>query len=494
MSLTKKIVLALIVIAAIRIFILNAAFPLFNNMDEDSHYDLVVRYAQGKIPKKGDIYFCRESTENIMLYRTPEYLIASDRFPDGNVPHPLWKYPIEKRKLMLEEGINALMKDTNHEVFSPPVYYTIAAMWYNAGKLMGIHGGYLLFWLRFLNVPLFVALMYVAHLFTVRLYPSKEYLHISVPLLLAFFPQDVFYSIGNDSFSSLFFIVSLFMVIKLYRGDFKKSAYYALTGLLTASTFLVKYSNVAVVVLFIVILFLRANKARWNADACKEHLKIGAALTCFTVPVMLWFTRNYIVLGDITGDAEKIKMLGWTKKSFFKFWDHPIFTLDGTFYFYSELVKKFWRGEQVWMLKEIASVNCDIFYVLSSTIFIAIAMIVVFFDRNQADRNEKTTNFINLGALLLSVISLLVYSMMYNFGECWYPSQALPFITSGRLIIGAIVPFLVIYLNGFNTIVCRFMKINPIVILSIIVAALTISEIAIPNRVFHSEYNWFHLF
>ena len=49
----RLIIAVLCVIGAIRIFVFNAAFPPFNNVDEQAHFDLVYKYAHGNIPKAG---------------------------------------------------------------------------------------------------------------------------------------------------------------------------------------------------------------------------------------------------------------------------------------------------------------------------------------------------------------------------------------------------------------------------------------------------------
>jgi len=46
----RRIVWLACALAALHVVLFSAAFPFFNNTDEDSHFDLVVKYAQGDIP------------------------------------------------------------------------------------------------------------------------------------------------------------------------------------------------------------------------------------------------------------------------------------------------------------------------------------------------------------------------------------------------------------------------------------------------------------
>jgi hypothetical protein len=41
---------------------------------------------------------------------------------------------------------------TNYEASQPPLYYTLAGLWWRLGKVCGFHDGFLLYWLRFLNI------------------------------------------------------------------------------------------------------------------------------------------------------------------------------------------------------------------------------------------------------------------------------------------------------------------------------------------------------
>ena len=58
--------------------------------------------------------------------------------------------------------------------------------------------GNALYWARFLNVPLYVLLVWLSYLLTKRLFPASLFLQLGVPFVLAVFPQDVFYSLNND--------------------------------------------------------------------------------------------------------------------------------------------------------------------------------------------------------------------------------------------------------------------------------------------------------
>src|SRR5712671_3756049 len=86
------LILLLCVAAATRVFIFAAAFPFFSNVDEDLHFDLVMRYSHGQPPRSYDV-LTNESISTIALYASPEFLLPPQYFPDGQIPPPLWKQP-----------------------------------------------------------------------------------------------------------------------------------------------------------------------------------------------------------------------------------------------------------------------------------------------------------------------------------------------------------------------------------------------------------------
>ena len=91
------------------------------------------------------------------------------------------------------------------------------------------------------------------------------------------------------------------------------------------------------------------------------------------------------------------------------------------------------------------------------------------------------------------VLVLAVLSMRYDFGTCVNPSREFPFFVSGRLIAGAILPFLLLYVCGLNRILTNLgLASYLLVVVAVIVIAVTATEIFITIPVFASPYNWFH--
>jgi hypothetical protein len=92
----RKLILLFCTIAAVRVFVFSAAFPFFNNVDEQAHVDLVMKYAHGDPPR--DLgHFSAEAAHYFSLYGTPEYFASPRQFNTRQFPPPNWTLPAEER-------------------------------------------------------------------------------------------------------------------------------------------------------------------------------------------------------------------------------------------------------------------------------------------------------------------------------------------------------------------------------------------------------------
>lgn len=490
----RIIIFALCIIAALRIFLFSAAFPFFNNVDEGAHFDLVYKYSQGYLPHLGKEHFSREFVELIALYGSPQYLSNKQDLPDISKLKPLWKYPGVQGSEHLNKVISEWQQQyTNHEVGSFPVYYSIAGFWYTIGQRLGIEGASLLYWVRFLNIPLFAALVYVCYLIGQIFFPDNLLQRIGLPLIVAFFPQDVFYSVNNDTMSPLLFAIALFLLLQIYFRD-KSFGYHILAGLVIAATFLVKPSNIAVLVLLIVVIALKTIQFYHKKEIIVYLPRLIGLLAAAITPIGILLVWNSIVIGDMFAADDKVAALGWTVKSLGQLWNHPIFTPGGLFYFLTELTKSFWRGEFVWYSERIASYGMDLFYVISSAVFVLASGLGLLLSKDKTKAQHRFILGVSFLTLITSVGLLAFLSTLYDFGNSWYPSRQEPYFVSGRLISCVLVPFLFIYLDGLGRIFSVVKKrVNPLVIVVLIAIVATLSELLLTLDVFRSPYNWFHI-
>jgi len=204
----RILVLLFCLLAAAHVLFFSAAFPFFSVVDEQAHFDLVLRYSQLDPPRMLP-HTSETALPYIVFFSTSEYLFVPADQPGGVFAPPPWKLPPEEaaRRLAPREQF---WRETvlNHEASQPPLYYVFAGGWWRIGQAVGLTDGPLLYWLRFLNVLFLAALVWLAGATARKLFPENRFMRITVPALAAFFPQSIFYAINNDILSPLTFGVA----------------------------------------------------------------------------------------------------------------------------------------------------------------------------------------------------------------------------------------------------------------------------------------------
>ena len=486
----RFLILLLCIVAALRVFIFSAAFPFFSNIDEDLHFDLITQYSHAQVPHSFDPL--KEETLNwIVPYASPEFLFPPEHFPDGKFPEPLWKQPWSKVEPAIAATRAAWSSEINFQSSQPPLYYALASAWWWIGKHVGLPGIELLYWLRFLNVPLVAMMVWLGYVTARTIAPERPDLRIGVPLLLAFIPQNVFYAMNNDLLSPLCFGALFLCVLQWLRTNAPSFLLGALTGLAVAATCLTKLSNLPLVAVALVVIGARSTAIILRTPRA-GLISLAALISCAAIPVGMWILWIKFHFGDFTGSTAKIGLLGWTRKPFGDWWPHPIFTLRGVWIFWSDLIASFWRGEASWHGQPLRLRGADGFYAVSSLLGLAAAMAGL---RKQTGLSGFQRQAFGSAILvfLAGVVFLALLSIQFDFGNCINPSREHPYFASGRLLSGALIPFVVIFVYGISWVFCRINTALPLLVLGLIVVFVTTSDILVNRPVFVSEHNWFHL-
>ena len=487
----RSLVWLLCLLAAGHVFVFSATFPFFNNVDEQLHFDLVVKYAQGHLPRSPDP-ISAEAVPYAVLYGSPEFVGIPANLPDGQFPPPPWHQPLDSVRQTLAAKAQVWNNFTNHEVSQPPLYYLLAGAWWTLGKMLGLHDGPLLYWLRFLNIFLVAALVWLGFVAARLVFPEREFLRLGVPALLAFVPQSAFYSIQNDMLSPLTFGLAFICLVRWLRADVPGVWLGIMTGLALAATFLTKISNLPLLAVSGVVVLFKIRSlvitGKWRASGSA----LAALVLCAGLPMVAWLAWCKHTFGNFTGSAVKIQCLGWTYKPFHEWWHHPIFSPPGFWTFLSGLLAVFWRGEFTWHRQPLASPVVDAIYTISSIGLVGVAVIALV--SRSVTAPQRQALWFGFGGFLAAVAFLGFLSVIYDFHDCVYPSRAHPYFTSGRLILGALIPFFLLYLYGLDRALCCVKNswVRPLVLSGMILFML-ISEIVIDWRLFPNAYNWFHL-
>jgi hypothetical protein len=400
---------------------------------------------------------------------------------------------MEQIKLHVAAVEMAWSKVPNHEVAQPPLYYALAGGWWRLGKAVGFHDGFLLYWLRFLNVIVVVLLVWLGHLTARQIFPENGFLRLGVPALIAFLPQTAFYSINNDVLSPLCFGAAFLCLVKFFAAETPGVLEGTLTGVALAATVLEKTSNLplaavaAVAVAGKTVQWSRAGKLRGAFPSILSLVVVSA------LPIGLWLAWTRQVFGDFTGTAAKIQMLGWAYKPFADWWSHPIFTLHGFWLFLSGLTATFWQGEFLWHRVPLALPAVDLIYVILSLGFVGLALVSLR-PGPAATQTRRQALWFGFAGLAAGIAFLGFLSIIYDFQNCFYPSRAHPYFTSGRLLLGSLIPFLLIFVHGLDRALdaLKIGRIRPLVLAALILFML-VSELAVDWPVFANPYNWFHM-
>ena len=489
----RKIVWLLCLLGMVHVFVFSAAAPFFSNVDEQIHLDLAVKYSQGHLPRSLEP-LSAEVVPYIIWYGSPEYVGMPADYPDGQFPPPLWTQPLEKVRPALAAKTATWRAVTNYEAAQPPLYYTLAALWWDLGKVCGVHDGRLLYWLRFLNLLVVAALVWLGYAAARLVFPGRRFLRLGVPALLAFIPQSAFYSIQNDVLSPLAFGAAFILLVRWWRAEIPDVRLGILTGLALAATFLTKISNLpllavsGLVVLFKIGCLARPGKLRAAGPS------LAALALCAGLPMIAWLAWCKYAFGDFTGTAAKIQFLNWTLKPPGEWWHHPIFTPRGLWTFGSGLMATFWQGEFLWHRQPLASPVVDAIYAISSVGFVGVAVSTLLFRSPEATASQRQALWFGFGVFIAAVVFLGFLSVIYDFHDCFYPSREHPYFTSGRLMLGALIPFVLLYLYGLDCILGRVesSRLRPLVLIGMILFML-ISETCIAWRLFPNACNWFHM-
>jgi hypothetical protein len=220
----------------------------------------------------------------------------------------------------------------------------------------------------------------------------------------------------------------------------------------------------------------------------------AALLLALGLPLAAWGARDFVLLGDVTGSAAKARLLGWSLKPAEALLDHSLFTPGGVATFWQETMASFWRGEFTWGLERIASRGWDLAYGISSFVLPGAAVVALALRVCSGRKDERVAHWLGLATFLLSLLVLAGVSVAFDFDGCFYPSRARPFLTSGRLALAALLPFLALYLSGLEVLLPgrRRSRLRWALLIAV-VAGMTASEIGLSRAALDSAYNWFHL-
>jgi hypothetical protein len=481
-------------LAGLRVLVFALAFPFFNQVDEHQHVDSVVRYARGQLPGPTMRGLDPRVSLWALEFGTFEYLS-----PGPAIPLPYLARPgASLRDPLVRKANQAFLGVPNTEHDSPPVYFSVAALWLIAGEGLGLDDAPLLYWLRALNAVVLSGLV-MASFFALRgMFPGRPALFLGVPTLLAFFPQDCLFGVTTDGMAIATGGAAFLGIAWLTtRPEPARARAYAWVGLAVAAAFLTKYTSV-----FLVAGAAAVAWSEWRRATSRPPpgfaARWGAWSAAAAGPVALWMARNRVVLGDWTGTARKVAHLEWTNRPFGEWTQHPLFSISGVAEFVGGLAPRFWRGEFLWHGEEMSWPALDAVYTTVTLVCVGVVLVgcarAVFGDRRGPSPDCRVD-----GPALLCVVgafaTLALLSVRFQFADWGTPTADHPYFIHGRLISGAVLPCCWLVVRALERGVSRLPgRLGQRVFWGVLLAwivAMTASEWAINAPVFASPYNAF---
>ncbi|HEU6447997.1 MAG TPA: DUF2142 domain-containing protein [Verrucomicrobiae bacterium] len=482
----RKWIWLLCALAVVHVFIFAAAFPFFTNVDEPDHFDLIVKYSHGGIPHKVE-YISDESLQYIVVFSSWEYLLT----PENSISPP-WTQPISTVGATLAAR-EKRWKTINGESSQPPLYYLLAGGWWRLCSACGFHDGFLLYLIRFLNVFFISALVWITWFAAKLIFPEQVFIRIAAPALVAFMPQTAFFSLENDTLSALCFGALFICVVRWVNSKTPGIVLGMIGGFAFAATYLTKISNLPLLAVVAAVLIFETFR-RWREHRRSAGLPALAGFAICSLPFilawMIWCRGHF---GDLTGSSARTRSLGWTENSFGEWFHHPIFTAHGFWIFLSGNIQTFWQGEMMWHGQFLSLRPVNLFYTMITVIFVAVALFYLLSMPKTAGTRQRYALWLAFAGVAAALTFYGLLSVIYDFHDCFYPSREHPYFTSGRLMLGLLIPFLMLFTFGFERAFKKYDNTIKFSALGFLILFMLGSEIVTDWPVFHSQYNWYHM-
>jgi hypothetical protein len=153
----------------------------------------------------------------------------------------------------------------------------------------------------------------------------------------------------------------------------------------------------------------------------------------------------------------------------------------------------FWQGEFWWHGPRLCLPGTDDIYTLVSLLLLASALPALSPQSSAVTSIQRHVLQLSLACFVAGLGFFGLMSIIYDFHDCPYPSRAHPYFTSGRLLLGALIPFLLLIVYGLDRLLARFEDLTKFIMLAAIVLTMLMLETATNWPAFSSDYNWFHL-
>ena len=372
----NRVLLALLLLAAVKSLLWSVAIPPWRAPDEPQHFGYIEYLNREKsIPLDGQTYFYPDVFES--LSRTNfAGITGSDR-----------------------TDVDPQTRQLNPAAQHPPLYYLMVLPVYRAAAGAPIETQ--LYLVRVFGILISMALIAVSWRFARLVFPGASYLQIGVPLLMIFHPQFGFIAAAamNDGLLALLFTLFLYQLVIFAQGDFsprRAAVIGVITGLgmLTKSSFLIAYP-VGFIVVAVLLVLKKGQRLRL--------LRAAALVLAVSFLICFWYyLRNYLELGvwQPTYKGERYRAGGW--------WDLLFHTA-----FRTDLVTSF-LGNFSWLTIPLPAEAVFWFNRIAELSVLGLAATLALGWRRGRELLKPWLALLFVGVFMLFVLSAAYYELQYS--------------------------------------------------------------------------------
>jgi hypothetical protein len=256
-------------------------------------------------------------------------------------------------------------------------------------------------------------------------------------------------------------------------------------GVAAAAAFLAKYTNLLYAGLLALALALRvrAGEAPRRVAGRAARAFAPAAALCGA-----WLLRNQLVVGDALGTARKVAHLEWTPLPWSDFLAQPIFRPWGLAAWAPETLALFWRGEFRWLAEPMTLPGLDAALAAVSLAALGLGGVSAW----RAARRDDWLEPLAWLATVAGFATLAALSARFAFADWGNPTRAHPYFTEGRLVLGVLLPFAIVFVRGLALGCARLPARTPALLLAAWIVFVSVTDWAIAAPAFASPWNWIH--
>ena len=132
-------------------------------------------------------------------------------------------------------------------------------------------------------------------------------------------------------------------------------------------------------------------------------------------------------------------------------------------------------------------------YVFLSIALLACALAGLLSKSSAPAKPSRAPLWFGFACFTAAVAFLGLLSTTYDFHDCFRPSRDFPYFTSGRMMLGTLIPFLLLFTFGLDWILKKWSAPTKFAVLAALLGLMLATEIATDWQIFPNPYNWFHL-